>query len=46
MPPSQYTVPVLWDKQRGCIVNNESSEILRMLNAEFQELARHPEVDL
>lgn len=40
------TVPVLWDKQLGTIVNNESSEIIRMLNAEFQSLAAHPEVDL
>jgi glutathionyl-hydroquinone reductase len=29
------TVPVLWDKQRQTIVNNESSEIIRMLNAAF-----------
>ncbi|MDD3517277.1 MAG: glutathione S-transferase C-terminal domain-containing protein, partial [Chromatiales bacterium] len=29
------TVPVLWDKQRGSIVNNESSEIIRMLNSAF-----------
>jgi len=29
------TVPVLWDKQRGTIVNNESSDILRMLNSQF-----------
>ena len=29
------TVPVLWDKKTGTIVNNESSEIVRMLNAEF-----------
>jgi putative glutathione S-transferase len=40
------TVPVLWDKQTGAIVNNESSEIIRMLNAEFQDIAAHPEVDL
>lgn len=26
------TVPVLWDKQRRTIVNNESAEIVRMLN--------------
>jgi putative glutathione S-transferase len=31
----RVTVPVLWDRERGTIVNNESSEILRMLNAEF-----------
>lgn len=30
----RFTVPVLWDKKRGRIVNNESSEILRMLNSE------------
>jgi glutathionyl-hydroquinone reductase len=29
------TVPVLWDKQDRTIVNNESSEIIRMLNREF-----------
>lgn len=35
----QYTgrvsVPVLWDKQRKTIVNNESSEIIRMFNTAF-----------
>jgi glutathionyl-hydroquinone reductase len=29
------TVPVLWDRQRRTIVNNESSEIIRMLNGAF-----------
>jgi glutathionyl-hydroquinone reductase len=29
------TVPVLWDRKTRTIVNNESSEIIRMLNAEF-----------
>ncbi|GGA53586.1 glutathione S-transferase family protein [Pelagibacterium lentulum] len=33
------TVPVLWDKKRGTIVNNESADILRMLNSSFGELA-------
>ncbi len=32
------TVPVLWDKKRKTIVNNESSEIIRMLNSAFNEL--------
>jgi glutathionyl-hydroquinone reductase len=31
----RVTVPVLWDKQRQTIVNNESSEIIRMLNSSF-----------
>lgn len=31
------TVPVLWDRETRTIVNNESSEIIRMLNAEFDE---------
>ncbi len=31
----RVTVPVLWDKEAGVIVNNESSEIIRMLNSEF-----------
>jgi putative glutathione S-transferase len=35
----RVTVPVLWDRQRETIVNNESAEIIRMLNSEFAELA-------
>ncbi|TID97968.1 glutathione-dependent reductase, partial [Legionella pneumophila] len=31
----RVTVPVLWDKKKKTIVNNESSEIMRMLNSEF-----------
>ncbi len=31
------TVPVLYDKKRDMIVNNESSEIIRMLNSAFDE---------
>lgn len=42
----RVTVPVLWDKQTNRAVNNESSEIIRMLNSEFNEFARNPEVDL
>lgn len=33
------TVPVLWDKARGTIVNNESADIVRMLNSGFGALA-------
>jgi putative glutathione S-transferase len=32
------TVPVLWDKQQRTIVNNESSEIIRMFNSAFNHL--------
>jgi putative glutathione S-transferase len=32
----RVSVPVLWDKKRRTIVNNESSEIIRMLNAAFE----------
>jgi putative glutathione S-transferase len=31
----RVTVPVLWDKRSGPIVNNESAEIIRMFDAEF-----------
>ncbi len=31
----RVTVPVLWDKQRGTIVSNESAEIIRMFNSAF-----------
>lgn len=39
------TVPVLWDKRRATIVNNESSEIIRMFNAAFDRYARNPALD-
>lgn len=35
----KVTVPVLWDKKTNTIVNNESSEIMRMLNDQFRKLA-------
>lgn len=41
----RVTVPVLWDRHEGVIVNNESSEILRMLHTVFAPLAARP-VDL
>jgi len=31
----RVTVPVLWDKQTGCIVNNSEDDICRMFNDEF-----------
>jgi len=42
----RITVPVLYDKQNKVIVNNESPEIIRMLNSEFNEFAKYPELDL
>ena len=41
----RVTVPVLWDRETNRAVNNESSEIIRMLNSEFDEFAERPEVD-
>lgn len=38
----RVTVPVLWDKQTETIVNNESSEIMRMLNSAFDEIGAKP----
>jgi len=42
----RVSVPVLWDRETGRIVNNESADLVRMLGREFDALARHPELDL
>lgn len=42
----RVTVPVLWDKKLGTIVNNESSEIIRMLNSAFHRYAAPHSPDL
>jgi len=34
----RVTVPVLWDKKKETIVNNESAEIIRMFNSTFDSL--------
>ncbi len=34
----RVTVPILWDKHTQTIVNNESSEIIRIFNSAFNEL--------
>ncbi|MDQ3034149.1 MAG: glutathione S-transferase family protein [Myxococcota bacterium] len=38
----RVTVPVLWDRQKSTIVNNESREIMRMLDTECDALAKDP----
>ncbi|NES00523.1 MAG: glutathione S-transferase family protein, partial [Symploca sp. SIO1B1] len=35
----RVTVPILWDKETGTIVNNESREIIRMFDMEFGAIA-------
>ena len=38
----KYSVPVLWDKKTNQIVNNESEDIMRMLNTAFSDhLPKH-----
>ncbi|RUR34252.1 glutathione S-transferase family protein [Vreelandella nanhaiensis] len=34
----RVTVPVLWDRKRSAIVNNESADLMRILNCAFDEL--------
>lgn len=41
----RVTVPILWDKQTSTIVNNESREIIRMLDTEFADISTN-EIDL
>ncbi|PZD73234.1 Glutathionyl-hydroquinone reductase YqjG [Acaryochloris thomasi RCC1774] len=38
----RVTVPILWDKQTQTIVNNESSEIIRMFNSAFDSAGAKP----
>ena len=40
------TVPVLWDKQTNTIVNNESAEIIVMLNSQLNQFAKNSELNL
>ncbi|MEQ9670099.1 glutathione S-transferase family protein [Coleofasciculus sp. G2-EDA-02] len=40
------TVPVLWDNQTKTIVNNESAEIIVMLNSQFNQFAKNSALDL
>ena len=42
----KYSVPVLWDTKTSTIVNNESSEIIRMFNSTFNAFAENPDLDL
>lgn len=42
----RFTVPVLWDKKLSTIVNNESAEIIQMLNSSFNEFAENPSLNL
>lgn len=37
---------MLWDTQTNSIVNNESAEIIEILNAEFNQYSTHPDLDL
>jgi glutathionyl-hydroquinone reductase len=40
------TVPLLWDQKQQAIVNNESADIIVLLNAQFNDFATNPDLDL
>ncbi len=43
---ARVTVPVLWDTRTQRIVNNESADIIVMLNSAFDAFASNPDLDL
>lgn len=40
------TVPMFWDSMENRVVNNESADIIEILNADFNHLAQNPGLDL
>lgn len=38
----RVTVPTLWDRKKKTVVNNESAEIIRLLNTEFADFSDNP----
>ena len=38
---SKATVPILWDKKTNTIVNNESAEIIRIMNSGFNKITKN-----
>ena len=38
---SKATVPILWDKKTNTIVNNESAEIIRIMNSAFNDITKN-----
>ena len=44
--PPTYSVPILWDTKTKIIVDNESSDIVLILNSTFNKFAEKPNLDL
>ena len=40
------TVPMLSNKLRNDVVNNESADIIDILNSDFNQVAKYPQLDL
>jgi putative glutathione S-transferase len=40
----RVTVPVLWDKEKRCIVNNSEDDICRMFNSSFADSSKEPDL--
>lgn len=41
-----FSVPILWDTETQQIINNESSDIIRIFNSSFNSFSTCPDVDL
>ena len=41
-----FTLPLLWDRQNSRIINNDTLDIMQMLNNNFNQYTKHKQLNL